>query len=178
MASVTIKVEGLQQLGRNLQQFSKEIKEKVLRKAARVAANEVRDTAKSIVVAKGLVKTGKMRDAIASRHLSKASRVPGKEFYAVGVFKIRNSAKTGKPYAYANTRLNRSKRRVGKAYAVDAPEFYWKFVELGTVKMRAKPFLVPAFNAKKAGSPETMRKELEDGMVKATRKLAKARQVR
>lgn len=183
MASVTVKVEGLQELGRNLQTFSKEIKEKVLRKAARAAANKVRDAAKANVEARKLVKTGAMRDAIAARRMSKASK-NGKEFFAVGVFKISNKTKVGgkflvasNAYTYANTRLNRRKGRVGKGYEVDPPEFYWKFHELGApgANIPARPFLVPAFNSEKQDSPNVMATELRKGMDAATKKLAKVK---
>lgn len=177
MASVTVRVAGLSELGKNLATFTKEVKGKILRRAAREAANEVRDTAKAIFTSKW--KRGDeplhVIDAIATRRMSKASS-PGREYFAVGVFKLKNSAKTGKAYKYANTRHNVRKQRVGKGYEVDPPAFYWKFLEFGTVRgIRAGPFIAPAFDQKKAGAPETMRRVLEDGMDKATRKLAKAK---
>jgi len=177
--SVTVKVEGLEQLGQNLKTFTEEIKAKVLRAAARKAANEVRDTAKKIAMTK--LKPGKdpphLVDAIAVRRLSKASK-NGREFFAVGVFKISKSAKTGKAYTYANTRANRRTGKVGKGYEVDPPEFYWKFHELGTVKMKKRPFLVPAFDQRKQGSPQVMAKELNAGMQRATRKLTKGKKAK
>jgi HK97 gp10 family phage protein len=169
---VSVRVEGLSQLGENLRKFSKETSTTVLRKAARSAGNEMRDVARQIAEAKQLRKTGAMIKAIGVRRLSKASS-EGKEFVAVGVFKVSKSAKTGKDYKYADTRFNRRKQRVGKNYDVDAPEFYWKFHEFGTVKMRARPFLVPAFEMTKRQSPETMRTEIIAGMARAERKLRK-----
>jgi HK97 gp10 family phage protein len=163
---VTVKVAGLSELGKNFAAFSKEIKGKLLRNACRKAALEVRDAARANIVAKGLVKTGAMKEAVAARRMSRASS-PGKEVFAVGVFKI-----SGKKYA--NTKHNVRKQRVGKGYDVDPPEFYWKFQEFGTVRgIRPTPFLAPAFDQKKNGSPETMRRVLADGMNRATRRLAK-----
>jgi HK97 gp10 family phage protein len=178
MAKVVVSVAGLSELGKNLATFAKEVKGKVLRKAAREAAYEVRDAARAIVVAKGLVRTGRMKNAIAARRQPKASRQAGYEQYAVGVFKLKKSAKTGKAYAYANTRRNRGAGRVGKGYEVDAPEFYWKFLEFGTVNMAAKPFLVPAFESRKQSAPDVMAKHLRDGMEAATRKLVRTQRLR
>lgn len=166
MARASVKVEGLSELGKNLALFSKDVKKNVLKKAAREAAYEIRDAAKQIITSKRLIKSGAMRDAVAARRLPKAS-TEGREFYSVGVFKLKKK--------YSKTRANVRKQRVGKEYDVDPPEFYWKFVELGTVKMKAKPFLVPAFNSRKQSSPDTMKKVIADGIEKATRKLSKSK---
>lgn len=48
---------------------------------------------------------------------------------------------------YANTKSNVRKRRVGKSYAADGPAFYGKFIELGTSRMAAKPYMRPGFDA-------------------------------
>lgn len=165
--SVTVKVEGLSELGENMRTFSNEIKTKVLRSAARKAGNEVRDVARQIAEAVSLRKTGAMIKAIGVRRMSKAS-TPGKEYVAVGVFKVRGGE-------YANTKHNVRKQRVGKEYKVDPPEFYWKFHEFGTVKMRARPFLEPAFKLTKNGIPEVMRWEIIKGMARAERKLRKTK---
>ncbi len=52
---------------------------------------------------------------------------------------------------YANTRQNRRKRRVGETYlgggdknAPGGDTWYWRFLELGTQRMSAQAFLVPA----------------------------------
>lgn len=168
--STTIKVKGLAELGRNIALLQKDVAEKEVRTAARLAAGKVAKKAKAIVTAKGLVKTGNMRDAIRAKRMSKASR-EGYEVYAVGVFRISKNAKTGKKFTYANSARNRRKGRAGKAYEVDSPEFYWKFIELGTVKMSPKPFLVPAFSAEKAGAPGVMGASLEKGIKKSVGKM-------
>jgi HK97 gp10 family phage protein len=166
MAKIIVKTEGLSELNKNLQKFSMEIKDKLLRAAVRAAGKVVVEKAKANVVAQGLVKSGAMRDAIRARRLSRASKDPNKEFSVVGVFKIPG----GK---YANTKLNRRKMRVGQDYEVDPPEFYWKFHEFGTVRMKKRPFLVPAFDSTKKDLPVVMEKSLKAGMEKATRKLSK-----
>ena len=55
--------------------------------------------------------------------------------------------------SYAATRENVRSGRVGQQYATDGSKdnpggetFYWRFVELGTSRTAAKPFLRPALN--------------------------------
>jgi HK97 gp10 family phage protein len=45
---------------------------------------------------------------------------------------------------YVNNRANRSAGRVGKRYEGPGAVFYWRFLEFGTSKMRAQPFMRPA----------------------------------
>lgn len=51
------------------------------------------------------------------------------------------------PRKYANTRRNVRGGKVGKFYEVDGPAYYAKFLEYGTTKMPARPFLRPALAA-------------------------------
>ena len=59
----------------------------------------------------------------------------------------------GGAMSYANTTANRRANRVGETYATSGSKdnpggetFYWRFVELGTSRTAAKPFLRPALN--------------------------------
>jgi HK97 gp10 family phage protein len=45
---------------------------------------------------------------------------------------------------YSNTAVNRRKRRVGRTYITPGNVYYWRFLEFGTSKMAAKPFMRPA----------------------------------
>lgn len=45
---------------------------------------------------------------------------------------------------YANTRANKRKRRVGRTYVTPGNVYYWRFLEFGTSKMKAQPFMRPA----------------------------------
>lgn len=50
--------------------------------------------------------------------------------------------------AYANTRTNRRKGLVGQSYEQLPPTYYAWFLEFGTEKMKAHPFLRPAWESK------------------------------
>ena len=45
---------------------------------------------------------------------------------------------------YANTHANKRKRRVGRTYVTPGNVYYWRFLEFGTSKMKAQPFMRPA----------------------------------
>lgn len=102
----------------------------VIRNAARVNARTVDDanTPKAIwknIQTQESVKGGKRRNAIMMR---------------VGV-------DGGARQLYKDTKLNRRKGRVGqKTQGGKGATFYWRFLEFGTQKMRARPFMVPALN--------------------------------
>lgn len=45
---------------------------------------------------------------------------------------------------YRNNKSNRQKGRVGKSYMGPGNVYYWRFLEFGTSKMKAQPFMRPA----------------------------------
>lgn len=131
MAGFTVKVEGLQELERRLRDFGPKVAANGLRSAtyagAKVFLNAARETAP--------VRTGTLRAHL----VTKRRRTPANlAKYSVVV--------KGAKLTYSNTRLNRRLRRVGKKYQADGPAFYGKFLEFGTAKMAARPFMRPAFN--------------------------------
>ena len=59
----------------------------------------------------------------------------------------------GGAMSYANTTANRRQNRVGQTYATAGSSgnpggetFYWRYLETGTSKMAARPFMRPALN--------------------------------
>lgn len=53
-------------------------------------------------------------------------------------------------------------RTVSAVVGVENEAFYWKFLEYGTVKMGAFPFMRPAADAAKAGHEQRMNRALEE----------------
>lgn len=50
--------------------------------------------------------------------------------------------------SYKDSRANQRKGRVGQSYAVDDPAtFHWRFLELGTRFIAARPFMLPALES-------------------------------
>lgn len=155
-----IKVEGLAELAKALKALPPEIAGKnggPLRRAIGRAAVVIRDDARR----RAPVDTGNLRDNIIAVRKRKSPQ--GTEGYFVEVRRKRRK--------YANTRANRRKGRVGKTYENLGEVYYGMFVELGTAKMPAQPFLRPAFESKKAEAVETFRVELAKGIEQAARKV-------
>lgn len=155
-----IKVEGLAELAKALKALPPEIAGKnggPLRRAIGRAAVVIRDDARR----RAPVDTGNLRDNIIAVRKRKSPQ--GTEGYFVEVRRKRRK--------YANTRANRRKGRVGKTYENLGEAYYGMFVELGTAKMPAQPFLRPAFESKKAEAVETFRVELAKGIEQAARKV-------
>ena len=71
---------------------------------------------------------------------------------------------------YADTRRNRRLSRVGKTYYTYGDAYYWRFIEFGTRKMRAKPLLRAAFEAEKGRALEVMKSRLAQAIALAALK--------
>lgn len=146
----TVQWRGFSELEQNLKMLGEDMREKGIKLMMSRAAVPMRDDAKHRAPILSVVderrRPGTLRDAIAIwRKRSTRYAVT----YYVGVRQLSRKA------------VATFKRATGQG-ASDNPDdpFYWRFVELGTSKMRAKPFLRPAFEAKKL---ESVRVALETG---------------
>lgn len=133
MAGEVVRIEGMDEFKRKLAEVPKAMRKRVLRNALAAAAREVRDVAKrnAPVMTLGTSlkapyrKPGTVRDAIQVR-TSKADRKAGD----VGVF--------------VNVRPAKAANRGAKN---PNDPFYWRWLEFGTRKMAARPFLQRATSA-------------------------------
>lgn len=107
--------------------------------------------------------TGLLQESIVARRDSKPHLIGASEAYFVGVKR--------KARRYANTKRNRGKGRAGKTYFVDGTAFYWLFLEFGSEKMAARPFLRPAFESRKEDALNVIVTEMHAGIDRAVRKL-------
>lgn len=62
-------------------------------------------------------------------------------------------------------------RLKGKKRDVQRDSYYWKFVEFGTSKMPAQPFLRPAFETKKEEAVKAIGEKLDERIQAAAREL-------
>lgn len=161
MATITAKVEGIADLSKRIELLTTKVRKKVLGSAVGAGALVTLKAVK----AKAPVKTGELRSAVKQRRSRKFSKLDYEERH-VGVFKV----KGGK---YAKTKHNVRKGRVGKEYQSDPPEYYWKFLEFGTVKMSPKPFIRPGFEASKQQAVSAIVTRLRKKLDEVTRELPK-----
>ena len=93
-------------------------------------ATAIRDEAKT----RAPVRTGALRESIIAYRYRKPP--PWQVNYRVGVKRIK--------VAYTVNRLNRRLGRAGLKLKIREDTFYWRFLEYGTAKMHARPFMQPA----------------------------------
>lgn len=125
----TVKLEGIDELKRRLDEASKTIRTKAvrgaLRKAGQVISKAAKVAAPVLSVPTKTRKPGTVKKAIAVRN-SKFARRSGDEGVFIGVRPLRGSRQ----------------KTLGKAGAKNPNDpYYWRFIEFGTKKMSARPFL-------------------------------------
>lgn len=151
----SIKVEGLQELDKRLREFGPKIAANGLRSASLAGAKVFLNAAKETVP----VRTGTLRANLVTKRRRTAQNVAT---YAVVVKQI--------TLKHADTRLNRRLRRVGRKYKADGPGFYAKFLEFGSSKMSAKPFLRPAFLSNTEQAIAAVKSGLERAVARAAKR--------
>ena len=151
MTTSLIKVEGLKELEKALHQLPAKLAQKHLRRGVARMGKVVRDA----IRARAPVKTGQLKRNIVhvrSRRLSGN----GRETYNVLVRTKRKK--------YADNRANRRAGKVGKSYTVEGDAYYWKYLEFGSSKISARPFMRPGFEASKTQALEAMQKLLKESL--------------
>lgn len=98
---------------------------------------------------------------VAVRADAKASRAVGGMVMKVGV--------RGGARRYTNNKQNRKLGRVGGAYEGPGNVYYWRFLEFGTEKMAAQPFMRPALASNIQPVTEAIVRELKVQLDKAVR---------
>ena len=140
-----MKVEGLAELQFALNELPRRLARKSIQKALRAAALPIRDDARSRVpVSSGTVR----RNIVVQR-----SRVfTGKDGKFGVLVRVR--------------RMNKSARAKGMS-----DPFYWRFLEFGTSKMPARPFLRPSFEGNKQAAVDTIAAQLREAIATAAKEL-------
>lgn len=143
-------LSGFKELAAALRELGPRVARNTLRRAVSSGARLIRDEARI----KAPVDTGEMRKDIMIKRERAAKDVMSAR-YSVFVLSGKKS------------------RLAGKRRNVDKDSFYWKFVELGTSKMSARPFLRPAYEVKKEDAVKTIGDVIDAGIKKAAQELAK-----
>lgn len=132
-------IHGLEDASRKMRAIGnpkivKRIARKAMRQAINIARNDARQRAKRFDDPSTPNKIWKEIVAQNGR-----SRNPAVLVMRVGV-------RGGARIPYTNNAENRRSGRVGQTYQTDGRVFYWRFLELGTSRQPATPFLRPALS--------------------------------
>jgi HK97 gp10 family phage protein len=161
----TIKVAGLKELEANLKMLGEEMRERgvklMMSRAAVPMRNEARNRVPVLKEQTHNRNPGTVRKWI---HIWRKRKTRYAVTYFVGV--------RGLPGA----RVSAFKTATGLA-SKDNPNdpFYWRFVELGTSKMRPRPFLRPAFEGRRADSVQIALEEGQKFVKRTARRFLRLR---
>lgn len=129
-----VSIKGAGKLAGDFQALERAERGPTLRKGARAGAK----VAQGAIRARVPVETGLLK-----RHIVLGSQRSGAPSATqTATVRIQDGGKR----KYATTKRNQRAGRVGKSYEEEGPAFYGKFLELGTQKMAAQPFMRPAFD--------------------------------
>jgi len=161
MAKVeTVRIEGLAQLDRALKELPQRIANRGLRASVYAGAKVIRDEARS-------------RAPKAAQSLGPKQPPPGTLKRSVIMKHIRELSGGGRQTFYVLVRHGKKYRNQGKRGNLSQDAWYWRFVEFGTVKMSARPFLRPAFDMKKNDALTAIKTRLAERIEQAARELKK-----
>lgn len=155
------KLEGLDAVLKKMRALPVDVRMKGARYAGRKGANLIRDAA--IRNATG-IDDPETREQIAKnvavRFANREFRRTGDVMFLVGIL--------GGARQYGNTKENVRKGRVGQTYKTNGSSanpggdtWYWRFVELGTQKVAARPFLRPALAQNIGAATDEFTKHLD-----------------
>ena len=133
MAGEVVRIEGLDELKRKLAEVPKAMRKRVLRNALAAGAREVRDVAKRNAPVMTL-----------GTSLKAPYRKPGTVKQAIRVRTSKADRRAGDVGVFVNVRPAKAGQRGAKN---PNDPFYWRFLEFGTKKMPARPFLQRATSA-------------------------------
>jgi HK97 gp10 family phage protein len=146
----SVQIKGLDALAKALKELPDRVAKNGLRAAVYAGAKVIRDEAKL----QALVATGTLKRAVILKQIPELSSKNKQTFFV--------TVRQGKKY-----------RKQGKKGNLSQDAWYWRFVEFGTVKMSARPFLRPAFDMKKNDALTAIKTRLAERIEQAARELKK-----
>lgn len=129
----SVRIHGLDEFKRKLSEVPKAMRKRVLRNALAAGAREVRDVAKRNAPVMTL-----------GTSLKAPYRKPGTVKQAIRVRTSKADRRAGDVGVFVNVRPAKAGQRGAKN---PNDPFYWRFLEFGTKKMPARPFLQRATSA-------------------------------
>lgn len=168
--SVKITVEGLSQLEQNLTYLRDSIARRIVRAALSRAMTPALRSIRSATYTTVARRTGLLQRGLKTRGIKVPQ--PGGRF-AAGVFAatatkafIGKLRTTGALRTYVRKGRGPLKIGAGTIGEVTKP-FYWKFIEFGTRRMKARPYVARAFESAAPTMLETYREAVSTGIERA-----------
>jgi HK97 gp10 family phage protein len=146
MASkVTVRVEGLSQLGERMRLLNRQMSQKIARRATNAAAQVIKKKAKADLRANPSIDTGLLEKNVVVRK-ARGSKLTSE--HVVGVRRV----------VYPQVGGSKTKRDTVQVGG---------YLEFGTVKMANEAWLAPAFDTSKDEALQQMVQTINDGLDKA-----------
>ena len=149
MADIKVEIEGLKELQAALLELPKKTAKNALRSAVNAGASVIR-------------KDARKRAPVYTGPVSAGHPPPGTLKRSVIQKYIRELSNDFQTTFYVTVRKGKKYREQGKKGNLSQDAFYAYFVEYGTAKMTAKPFLRPAFEATKDEALQAMMAKLKE----------------
>lgn len=160
MANLSVKVTGLKELGQRLNALERKAKNRIAVKAMRRGGVIIRDQARANAPLLKEKVPHRKRGTLKKNII--ASTKPQKDGSVRTIIFVRS---------LKNSKIIEFKGKTGKSGAYNPNDpFYWRFVEFGTSKMPAQPFLQPAFSTKKEQASREIITTLRDDILREAKK--------
>jgi len=156
----TFKIEGLAELGKALRELPERVARNGLRVSVYAGAKVVRDEARA-------------RAPKAAQSLGPNQPPPGTLKRSVIMKHIPELSSLTRQTFFVTVRYGKKYRKQGKKGNLSQDAWYWRFVEFGTRKMRARPFLRPALEAKRSEAGQAMKDRLSERIEMEASKLSR-----
>lgn len=150
-------VKGLKELNEALKELPERVARNVLRGAAGAGAAVIR-------------KEAQHRAPVYTGPISQGHPPPGTLKKAIRQSQQRQLSSLVQQTFHISVRATTAR---GKAGVKALGAYYWRFVEFGTSKMAARPFMRPAFEAKKLAAVEAIRAYMAERIPREADKLNK-----
>lgn len=144
-----VRIDGLKELQDALKKLPEKIARNGLRTAVYAGAKTIRDEAK-------------VRAPVYTGPVSEGHPPPGTLARSIIMKQIPEESGMYRQTFYVTVRQGKKYRKQGKKGNLSQDAFYWRFVELGTAKMSAHPFIRPAFESKKMEAVEAIKTRLAE----------------
>jgi len=153
--SASIKLEGVDNLLKNLKMLKSDVQLKTARAAGRKAAVVIRDAARENAARIDDSETAEnIAKNIVVKQVTKELKTSGDVKFVVGVQGGAASRKGNESNPGGNTS-------------------YWRFIEFGTSKVAARPFMLPALRDNIGSATDTFMREFDAGINRALKRMKK-----